>query len=174
MDHVLFQSDRFAVRRMSLTLPDGKTIAKDVIDHPPAVAILPLLDAGRVVLIHNYRYTIGAELLEIPAGKIEAGESPEQAAARECREETGYHPRRLGPLCRFYPSPGVLGEEMVLFWATDLQPGRQELAGGERIRVEVMPLDRLREMVARGEIRDAKTLVALLYYERYGRPGVLV
>lgn len=171
MTDIVFEADRFTVRRVASSLPDGRTATKDIIDHPPAVAILPFLDARRLVMIHNHRYTIGRELLEIPAGKIEPGESPETAAARECREETGYRVGQLTALCHFHPSPGVLSEEMTVFVARNLRRGRPAPARGERIRVQVIPFDRLMRMAADGRINDAKTLVALLYYDRFCRSG---
>jgi ADP-ribose pyrophosphatase len=171
MSRTLLDADRFTVRRVPVHLPDGRTTTKDIVDHPPAVAILPFLDADRVVMIHNHRYTIGRDLLEVPAGKIEAGETPEEAAGRECREETGYRPGELRVLCRFYPSPGVLTEEMTVFVARDLQRDHAAPQETEQIRVEVVPLGRLTQMAEEGLIEDAKTLVALLYYQRFNRGG---
>lgn len=171
---VLFEGDRFRVRRVTIHRPDGRSATKDVIDHPSAVAVLPILDDGRVVMIRNHRFTSGRTLLEIPAGKVDAGESNETAARRECREETGYTPASLTPLCRFYPSPGILSEEMFIFVGRGLTAGKQELQGNERIEVEIHTHDELLSLIDTGGIEDAKTMIALLYYERRIASGATV
>lgn len=171
---VLFVGDRFRVRRVTIRRPDGRVATKDVIDHPEAAAVLPLLDAERVVMIRNHRFTSGRMLLEIPAGKVDAGESAEAAARRECREETGYDPGVLTPLCRFYPSPGILSEQMTVFVGRDLTKGEQELQGNERIEVEIHALGDLLAMIDAGRVEDAKTMIALLYYARRRTVGAPV
>src|SRR5438128_1640385 len=102
---------------------DGQPIERDIILHPGAVAILPLVDAERVCLLRNRRPNVAATLIEIPAGTLEAGEAPEQAAPRELAEETGYRAGRLRKLTEFFPSPGVLAECTHLFVAEELSAG---------------------------------------------------
>ncbi|GAB6167220.1 hypothetical protein JCM19992_32200 [Thermostilla marina] len=138
------------------------------LEHPGAVAILPIAsrDPLRVVLIENFRHTIDGRLLEIPAGTLEPGEDPTEAARRELAEETGYLAGSLKHLFTFMPSPGLLSERMHLFLATDLEPGTQRTEADEDIRV--VELDwtslwaRLGEAADAGAI-DGKTLLALLY-----------
>lgn len=168
---LVFEGDRFRVRRVTIHRPDGRTATKDVIDHPSAVAVLPLLDDGRVVMIRNHRFTSGRTLLEIPAGKVDEGETNEAAARRECQEETGYSVASLTPLCRFFPSPGILSEEMTVFVGRDLTAGRQQLQGNERIEVEIHAHGDLLKLIDSGGIEDAKTIIALLYYARRNAAG---
>src|SRR5207249_563268 len=102
-----------------LVRDDGRPYRRDVVLHPGAVVILPLLDGGRVVLLRNHRHAVGRELWEVPAGTLEPPEPPEACAARELTEETGYRARKWTKLSEFYPSPGVLSEKMYLFAAED-------------------------------------------------------
>jgi ADP-ribose pyrophosphatase len=157
------------VHRVQVTA-DGKTHARQIIRHPGAVVLLPLLDDGRVVLIQNYRVAAGQRLIELPAGTLDPGEEPPQAAGRELAEETGYQARRLELLTTFYSSPGILDERMHLFLATGLTPGPTDLQGGEDIQPLVLAWHEAMEMARNGEIRDAKTLVGLLYYHTFQVP----
>lgn len=142
---------------------------REVVVHPGAVLILPMLDAETVLLIKNYRYAVGRTLLELPAGTLEKGELPLDCAGRELQEETGYLAGKLAPLGTFYTSPGVLSEQMFAFVATDLEPTEQALQEGEDI--EVLPTkfaDAVR-MIREGRIVDGKTVAALLWHERWGK-----
>src|SRR5207302_6513099 len=120
-------------------LPDGATIQRDVVLHPGAVAILPLLDADRLCLVRNRRPIVGETLLEIPAGTLEPGEPPETAAIRELAEETGYRAEHWRKLAELIPSPGVLSERTHLFVAQDLTPGPQQLELDEDLPPQVVP-----------------------------------
>lgn len=151
----------------------GQPVRRDVILHPGAVAVLPLLDGERIVLLRNHRPAVGETLWEIPAGTLEPGEPIEQAAHRELAEETGYRAGRLRRLHSFYPSPGLLSERTHLFVAEDLTPGEMRLEPCEEIEpVTVAFAEALRRAID-GEIRDAKTLVALLLWQhlRSGEPA---
>jgi len=131
------------------------------------VALVALDDADRVLLIRQYRYAVGRDLVELPAGKLEPGESPKVCAARELEEETGYRAARIEPLCRFYSTAGATDELMHIFLATGLTPGVPRLESDERI--EVIPtawIDAL-AMVRRGEIVDGKTMLGLLMMQAH-------
>jgi ADP-ribose pyrophosphatase len=143
---------------------DGLTVCRDIVLHPGAVAILPILDKERICLVRNVRPTVGETLLEIPAGTLEAGESPEAAAARELAEETGYRAGRWTRLAEVIPSPGVLSEKIHLFVAEELTPGEMDLEYDEDLRPECVSLDQAMRWVLDGTIRDGKTLVALLLW----------
>src|SRR5262245_11371684 len=145
---------------------DGSRVRRDVVLHPGAVAILPLVDAGHVCLLRNYRPTAGQVLWEIPAGTLEPGEPLEQAALRELAEETGYRAGKLRKACEFYPSPGVLSEVTHLFVAEELTPGAMALEADERIEPAVVAWEQALAWALDGTIRDAKSLVALLLWER--------
>jgi len=167
---LLLRADRFRVERVSQARASGTTFQRDVIRHPGAVCILPLLEgpeeqSPRVCLIRNHRVAVGRELVELPAGTLEPGEDPLETARRELAEETGYRAARVEPLTEFYMSPGILDERMFVVLATGLSPGPTDLQPDERIEPLVMSYDEALEMAIAGRIEDAKTLAALLWYE---------
>jgi ADP-ribose pyrophosphatase len=166
---VLFDGKRFRVERVIQTLPDGSQHEKQIVRHPGAVTLLPLLGDGRICFVENYRASVQQTLLELPAGTREPGEEPLQTARRELAEETGYRAGRLEPLATFYMSPGILDERMVLYVATELQPGPAALEAGEDIRPRCCTWDKALAMVRDGRIRDAKTMLGLLYYQAFCR-----
>jgi ADP-ribose pyrophosphatase len=158
------------VERVAQTAPDGSRHAKEIVRHPGAVTILPLLDDGRVCLVENYRVAVGQTLLELPAGTREPGEDPAETARRELAEETGYRAGRIEQLAAFYMSPGVLDERMFLYLATDLTSGPMAPDVGEEIRPVLVSWPDAVTMIRDGRIQDAKTLVGLLYYETLVNP----
>ena len=161
---VLLSNALFQVARLTFEGPDGDEIVREVIEHPGAAVILPVLDDGRVVLIRNVRRTVGKTLWEIPAGTLDPGEAPEACAAREVEEETGYKAGTITPLTSFYASPGILDERMHGFLATDLTPSRQQLDNDEEIEVFPIPQWQVRDMIKDGHIEDGKTIALLLYW----------
>lgn len=154
---------RIEVHEVALPGPDGP-VRRDLITHPGSAVILPLTEAGEVVLIENHRYPVGAPLLELPAGTLEPPEAPFVCAARELTEETGYTAGRLRPLGAFYPCPGFSTELMHIFLATELVAGEQALAEGEQITVKLMSVTEFEALIARGGVFDAKTLAAWALY----------
>ena len=145
---------------------DGVAVRRDVVIHPGAVAILPLLDGDRLCLLRNWRPNVGETLWEIPAGTLEPGEPIEAAAARELAEETGYTAGQLEKVAEFFPSPGVLTEKTHLFVARNLTPGAMHPEAGEQLEPQIVPWTQALAWTMDGTIRDAKTLVALLWWER--------
>jgi ADP-ribose pyrophosphatase len=163
---VVYTGRKIRVALETTTGADGQPVRRDVVLHPGAVAVLPLVDASRLCLLRNHRPAVGETLLEIPAGTLEAGEAPEAAAVRELEEETGYRAARWRKLTEFYPSPGVLSERTHLFVAQELTPGASHPERDEQLEpVVVSWVDALR-WVGDGTIRDAKTLIALLLWQR--------
>jgi len=149
-------------------LPNGRVATFEVIRHPGGAAVLPVLADGRVLLIRQYRPALGSMLWEIPAGRLEPGESPEECIRRELAEEAGYAAGRLISLGGLWSAAGFCDEHVALFAAFDLVPVPLAPEPDEIIEPVVMPLAEALERLFRGEIRDAKTQLALL---RYAWPG---
>lgn len=164
---ILLQARRFQVVRQSYTADDGSHHIREVVRHPGAVTILPLLGDGRICLIRNYRVAVDQVLIELPAGTLEPGEDPAHTARRELQEETGFLAGSVTRLCEFFMSPGILCERMVVFLATDLTPGEPRLESGEQIEPLLATWDEALRLVHSGEIQDAKTMTALLWYDRF-------
>jgi len=152
-------------------MPDGSQHVREVVRHPGAVVILPLLDDGRVCFVRNFRVAVGETLIELPAGTLEPNEDPAETAIRELAEETGFRAGRMEHLLTFCMSPGILDERMHLYAADQLRPGPMALEAGEDIQPLLCTWEEALEMARRGEIRDAKTLVALLYYRQFRATG---
>lgn len=143
-------------------LPNGKLCELELIRHPGAAAVVPVDASGNVLLIRQYRYATGGFLLEVPAGKLDPGESPETCGAREVQEETGFRAARLVPMGWIWTTPGFTDEKIWLFLGRDLTPAEQGLQDDEVLSVERLPLNEAASMALRGEITDAKSIAALL------------
>jgi ADP-ribose pyrophosphatase len=167
----VFQGVRFDVHAVQVPGSEGRTVRREVVVHPGAVAILPLLGDDQVVLIHNERVAAGQRLWELPAGTLEPTELPEVCAARELVEETGYRAGRIAELLRFYTTPGFCNEFMYAYLAEDLRHVGQELDEGETIHVQPVAIAEALSMVHDGRIVDGKTIAVLLYYHAFGRKG---
>src|SRR5438105_3474776 len=135
---IVYRGPRIQVAVETDTGTDGRPVRRDVVLHPGAVVVLPLVDAERVCLLRNLRPAVGEELWEVPAGTLEPGEAPEATAVRELAEETGYRAATWRKLAEFYASPGVLSERMYLFVASDLTPGDMRLEADERLTPHVV------------------------------------
>ncbi len=150
------------LRLDTVRVKNGAVTLREIAEHHGAVAMIPLHDDGSVTLVKQWRAATGRVMLEIPAGTLEANEMPEAGAPRELAEETGLTAGRLDFLIRFFPSPGVLTEEMFLYIARDLTQGAQALESDEDIELVTLSLDDAIARIATGEIADAKTIVGLL------------
>jgi ADP-ribose pyrophosphatase len=158
-----FDGKVFVVDRDLVRIPNGREVALDVIRHPPSAVIVPVPEAGQVILIRQYRYPVNRWLWELPAGSVDPGETPEEAARRECHEEIGQVPDTLVRLAAMLPTPGYCDEEMFFFRASGLRTPEvaAEADEDEDIEVRVFTLKEARDMVRRGEIVDMKTVVGL-------------
>ena len=147
--------------------PSGMEVEREVVRHPGAAVLLPVTADRRVILIRQFRYAAGEILLEVPAGTIDPGESPEQTARRELVEETGYHAQRLEKLAEFFPSPGILAECMHLFLATELVKREASPDADESLELVELPWERALSLEPGKDVRDAKTIVALSFLRRH-------
>jgi len=150
------------VRSDLLRFADGSEVEHDVVRHPGAVAIVPRLDDGRIVLVRQWRHPVDRVLVELPAGARGPGEDPALAARRELREETGYGAEIWRTLGSFFTAPGFCDERMILFEAAGLEAGPPAPEPGESIETVLVAPDEALAMIADGRIEDAKTIVGLL------------
>jgi ADP-ribose pyrophosphatase len=159
----VFTGKVFTVDRDRVKMPNGRTVTVDVVRHPRSVVLVPVPEPGKVILIRQFRYAVNAFLWELPAGSVDEGESPEEAARRECHEELGLVPSTIVRLSAMLPTPGYCDEEMVFFRLAGLEKTDEPAAldEDEDIEARVYDLADARDMVRSGEIRDMKTLVGL-------------
>ena len=158
-----FHGRVFDVHHDRVKLPNGRDVHMDVVRHAPSISLLAMPDEAHVVLIRQYRYSVNRWLWEVPAGSVDEGETPEQAAVRECHEEIGLVPHEVRPLGVFLPTPGICDEVMHFFLVRDLREPEAEAEADEdeMIVPQTLSLAEARAMVARGEITDMKTAFAL-------------
>ena len=165
-----FQGRVFTVNIESITLPRGHHLEAEIVRHPGSVVLVPVTEAGEIVLVRQYRHAIGRRVWELPAGSLEPAEDPAAAAMRECQEEIGLIPAMLHPLGSLFPTPGYCDEEMHFFRATHLRaPGPDDVEAqqdeDEDIEAQPFSIDAIRGMIASGEIIDMKTVAALAFLE---------
>jgi len=161
---------RVEVSRERVTLPNGREISLDIVHHPGAAAIVPFASDEDVLLIRQFRHAAGGTILEVPAGKLDAGEAPEVCAARELEEEAGQRAGRVESLGSIWTTPGFTDEVIHLFAAFDLTPVAARPEDDEVIEVLRVPLADALDFVWRGELRDAKSALALIHAaKRLGR-----
>ena len=144
-------------------MPSGKLLSRQIIEHPGAVVILPRVRKDRYLLIRQFRFAAGDWLWEFPAGGIEPGETKQRSAQRELQEETGFGARKLKKLFSFYPTPGISGEIMHLYLASNLYPKTAEQDEDEEIEVGEFNLREMGRMIRSGKIVDGKTIMAYYY-----------
>jgi ADP-ribose pyrophosphatase len=155
----------FRVSLDAVRLSTGRVAERIRVDHPEAAAVVPFLDEDRMVMVRQWRYAVGRESLEIPAGKVDPGEDPAACARRELTEETGYHAARLVPLFQYYPAIGYSNERIHIFAAGGLQQSTVEPDISEIAKVEIISLREVRERIAGGLVQDGKTVIGLALFE---------
>jgi ADP-ribose pyrophosphatase len=164
---VLYQGKVFRLQRDTVIEPGGVRAERDIIVHPGSVVVLPIFKDGRVLLIRQYRHSVGEFLWELVAGRKESNESPLAAARRELAEETGYTSKRLRKLMRIVPTPGFVNEWMWIFAAEGLTEGAAHPEEDEKITPRIFTLKHAEKMIQRGTLRDAKSICGILYYMRF-------
>jgi len=167
---MVYEGTIFGVRHDEVIEPSGVRATRELITHPGSVVVLPVLPDGRIVLIRQYRHAAKQYLWELVAGRIDAGENPRKAAARELIEETGYRAKRFRVFLDVFPTPGFLEERMFILLAEGLTEGDAEPEEDEKIISRIYNRKQLEEMIRRGKLRDAKTIAALLFYFRFLSP----
>ncbi len=146
----------------TVTLPNGKRSTREFMDHPGAVAVLPVLPDGRIIFVRQYRYPVGEATLEIPAGKLHSPADDTLARAKaELQEETGYTAKKIKPLLSYWTSPAFANEVLHIFIAEQLRPGPASPDEDEFLRVEIMSFEKAWRMLKDGKIHDSKTIIAL-------------
>lgn len=168
---VLYQGKVFRLQRDTVIEPGGVQAERDIIVHPGSVVVLPIFKDGRVLLIRQYRHSVGEFLWELVAGRKEPNESPIAGARRELLEETGYTAKRLRKLMRVVPTPGFVNEWMWIFAAEGLTEGAAQPEEDEKITPRIFAVKEVEKMILRGTLHDAKSICGLLYYIRFIRRG---
>lgn len=158
----IFDGRILHVRLDTVRLPNGETAVREVVDHPGGVCVLALDGENRALVVSQFRYPYEEVLREVPAGKLEYGEDPREAAIRELKEETGAVAGEFRSLGELYPSPGYCGEIIRMYLARELTFGETRLDEDEFLNLERIPFGQLVEQVLSGEIKDAKTIAVVL------------
>ncbi len=158
----VFRGRRMGLRVDTVILPSGRQTTREVAEYPNCVAVVALDADKNVILVRQYRHPVERELLEVPAGGVDPGEEPRDAALRELEEETGYHAGKLERIGGVFAAPGYSTEFMHLFFAYDLVPGSSRVEEDEIIEVLSVPLKRIRGLIQSGEICDGKSVIGLL------------
>src|SRR6266481_1624465 len=167
---IIYEGKIFGIRRDEVIEPSGVRATREVITHPGSVVVLPVLPDGRILLIQQYRHATRQYLWELVAGRMDPGETPKVAAARELIEETGYRAKSLRVFLDVFPTPGFLEERMFILLAEELTAGEAEPEEDEKIVSRAYNRRQLEEMIRRGKLRDAKSIAGILYYFRFLSP----
>ena len=163
---IIYQGIFLDVRRDEVRLPNGNTSIREWIKHPGAVCIIPRLPDNRIALIRQYRYPVKKEMIELPAGKLDKNENPEDCAMRELEEEIGYRAGKLTFLTHIHPAIGFADEVMGLYMAESLVKTACNQDEDEFLELMPTPLDEAVKMVWNGKITDVKTIIGILWAKR--------
>jgi ADP-ribose pyrophosphatase len=170
----VFEGRAVKLRIDTVKLPSGRKTTREIVEHEDCVAIVALDAADNILLVKQFRKPVEKELMEIPAGGIDPGESPEDAVRREMREETGFLPRKVKKLGGFYSTPGFCTEYLYLYLASDLVSKPLQAEDSESIRLVRVPLTEIPGLISTGTICDAKSIAGLLVFLEYRKSADLV
>jgi ADP-ribose pyrophosphatase len=168
----IFEGKMITLQVDTVTLADGKTATREIVKHPGAAAVMALLD-GKLLVVEQFRKPLEKYQIEIPAGKLDPGEDPLTAAARELEEETGYRSDDLKLLSAFYTSPGFADEKLYVYFTDKVVQGVQNPDDDEDLRVEAITLEQAEAYILEGRISDAKTILAVYAWKLYVLTGRL-
>lgn len=166
---MIYEGAILNLRKDKVTIVNGSTSYREIIEHSGGVAIAAITDDNKMVLVRQFRKAAEKVVLEVPAGKIEPGEDPRLTAWRELKEETGYRADKLEFITSFYSSIGYSQEQIHLYYATGLRPGQTDFDESEALDILEYPISQLKQMALGGEIEDAKTIAAIfIAWEKEG------
>ncbi len=160
----VFKGRAVSLKIDTVLLPSGRKTTREIVEHSDCVAVVPVRDNGKLVMVRQFRHATGKELLEIPAGGIEEGEDPVSCVRRELQEEIGFYPNEVRPLGGFYSAPGFCTEYLYLFVAKSLRPSRLIAEDTDEIKIVEIDSAEVPSLISSGEICDAKTIAGLLRY----------
>ena len=163
---IVFQGKLLDVRRDIVTFPNGANGIREWIKHPGAVCCIPILPNGKIALIRQYRYSVRKMMIELPAGKLDKNEAPEDCAIRELEEEIGYKANKITFLTNIHPAIGFTNEKMWIYYAEDLEKTNQKLDSDEFIEIIPTKLEDALKMVWNGSITDVKTMIGLIWADK--------
>jgi len=166
---IIYDGRAVKLRVDMVEMPGGRKTTREIVEHGECVAVVPIDTEGNVILVSQFRKAIEKELLEIPAGGIEAGEDPVATVRRELREEIGYLPRKVDRLGGFYSTPGFCTEFLHLYLATDLVPSQLYAEDTENISLVRVPVSQILSLITSGRICDAKSIAGLLTFLEYDK-----
>lgn len=162
--NIIYSGHIVTLKNDDVLLPNGKECKREYVEHPGGATILAFDNDGNILLERQFRYPYREVIWEVPAGKLEKGEDPLEAAKRELEEETGMTAGKIEPFGLIYPSPGYTNEHLYIYLATDLRQSKQHLDANEFLSIVKMPFDKALDMVFSGEIKDSKSCYAILRY----------
>jgi len=168
----IFKGRVISLQLDTVTLRDGTTVTREIVRHPGAAAVIAIVD-GKMVMVEQYRKPMDKVQLEIPAGKLDPKEEPEQAAIRELEEETGYRARSITLLEKFYTSPGFADELLYVYYTDDVILGQMNLDEDEEINVYLVTLEEAEQFIESGYISDVKTVFAIYAWKLLSKTGSL-
>ncbi|MFX3633558.1 MAG: NUDIX domain-containing protein [Candidatus Pristimantibacillus sp.] len=166
----IFEGKMITLQVDTVAMPDGRTATREIVKHPGAAAVMALLD-GKLLVVEQFRKPLEKFQIEIPAGKLDPGEDPLEAAAHELEEETGYRAEQLQLVSAFYTSPGFADEKLYLYFADKVVPGEQHTDEDEYLEVDAITLEQAESYIQEGRISDAKTIMAVYAWKLYQLTG---
>ena len=172
-EETIFTGRVFSLIRKTVRLPDGKTSTRDLIVHPGAAAMIPVDAKGNILMVRQFRKAAGREMIELPAGTLDPGESVRACVQRELQEEIGLKARSLKKLISYYPAAGYTTEIIHIYIARDLIPSRQDADHDEFLEVVPMRVEKILAGIRSGTINDSKTIIGMLYYRFLASPATL-